>query len=158
MQSSGVAKPVLIGLLLAVVIYAGGFAFDQHLRTRRGPWEVTFTAEPSGAPAIIVNQPKLKITNLKIVFDGESATHAPDTVVFDVPQKPVPFGKVKFEDLTYLPGTVAFDFFGHEIELLPRTLYLNRKAHPWKSNEAITLSRADKPAALPEPKAKGWKR
>ena len=148
----------MIGLLLAVGIYAGGFAFDQHLRIRRGPWEVTFTTEPSGAPAIFVNQPKLNIANLKIVFDGESATNAPATVLFDAPQKPVPFGKVKFEDLTYLPGTVTFDFFGHEIELLPRTLYLNRKAHSWISNEAITLSRADKPAALPEPNPKAWKR
>src|SRR6266496_4065036 len=158
MQSSGLAKPVFVGLLLAVAIYAGGFALDQHLRARRGPWEVTFTTEPSGSPAIIVNQPKLNIANLKIVFVGETATNFQGTVVFDVPQKPVPFGKVKFEDLTYLPGAVTFDLFGHEIELLPRTLYINRKAHAWISNEAITLTSADKPVALPEPKAKGWRR
>ena len=158
MQPSGFAKPVLIGLLLAVAIYVGGFAFDQHLRTRRGPWEVTFTNEPAGAPAIIVNHRELNIANLKIVFLGETATNVQRAVVFDFPQKPVPFGKVKFEDLTYLPGTVTFDFFGHEIELLPRTLYINRKGHPWISNEAITLFPADKPATLPEPKAKPWKR
>ena len=158
MQPSGFAKPVLVGLLLAVAIYAGGFALDQHLRARRGPWEVAFTTEPSGAPAIIVKHPKLNIANLKIIFLGETATNVHGTVVFDFPQKPVPFGKVKFEDLTYLPGTVTFDFFGHEIELLPRTLYINRNAHPWTSNEAITLSAADKPTALPEPKAKAWKR
>ena len=154
MHSSGLWKPVLGGLLLALAIYIGGFALDQHLRTRRGPWEVRFTREPSGAPAIVVNQPKLRVANLKIVFAGETMTNAPGTVVFDFPQKSVPFGKVKFEDLTYLPGTVTFDFFGHEIELLPRTLYINRKAHPWNSNEAITLSAADKPAALPEPNSK----
>jgi len=158
MQPSGFAKPVLVGLLLAVAIYAGGFALDQHLRTRRGPWEVTFITDPTGAPAIIVNHRKLKIANLKIVFLGETAANVRSVVVFDSPQSPVPFGKVKFEDLTYLPGTVTFDFFGHEIELLPRTLYINRKAHPWSSNEGITLSPADKPAALPEPKAKPWKR
>src|SRR6266540_4714137 len=158
MQPSGFAKPVLVGLLLAVAIYAGGFALDQHLRTRRGPWEVTFTNAPSGAPAILVNQKKLNIANLKIVFLGETATNVHGSVVFDFPQKPVPFGKVKFEDLTYLPGTVTFDFFGHEIELLPRTLYINRKSHPWTSNGTITLSRADKPASLTEPKAKPWKR
>ncbi len=158
MQSSDLAKPVLGGLLLALALYFGGFAFDQHLRTRRGPWEVTFIRGPSGAPAILVNQPKLKIANLKIVFAGETLTNAPGMVLFDVPQKPVPFGKVKFEDLTYLPGTVTFDFFGHEIELLPRTLYINRKSHPWTSNGTITLSRADKPASLTEPKAKPWKR
>src|SRR5213596_3218864 len=158
MQPSGVARPVLVGLLLAVAIYAAGFALDQHLRARRGPWEVTFTTEPSGSPALIVKQPKLNIANLKIVFLGETATNFQGSVVFDVPQKPVPFGKVKFEDLTYLPGTVTFDFFGHEIELLPRTLYINRHARPWNSNETITLSAADKPVALPEPKAKAWKR
>jgi len=158
MQPSGFVKPVLVGLLMAVAIYAAGFALDQHLRTRRGPWEVTFTTETSGVPAIIVNQPKLNLANLKIVFLGEAGTNVHGAVAFDIPQKPVPFGKVKFEDLTYLPGTVTFDFFGHEIELLPRTLYINRKAYPWNSNETITLSAADKPLALPVPKAKPWKR
>jgi len=158
MQASGLVKPALCGLLLALLIYAGGFAFDQHLRTRRGPWEVSFTTVPSGAPTILVNEPKLHIANLRIVFDGETTTNSPCTVVFDFPEKPAPFGKVKFEDLTYLPGTVTFDFFGHEIELLPRTLYINRRPHPWNSNQTITLSTADKPASLPEPKVKPWKR
>jgi hypothetical protein len=154
MKSGGIGKHIFGALLLAVAIYAGGFAFDQHLRTRRGPWRVEFTREPSGDPAIIVNQPKLNITNLKIVFAGETLTNSTATVLFDVPQKPVPFGKVKFEDLTYLPGTVTFDLFGHEIELIPRTLYINRKPRAWKSGETITLSTADKPASLPEPKPK----
>jgi len=152
MHPSGLWKPVLGGLLLALAIYIGGFKFDQHLRTRRGPWQVTFTSDHSGAPAIIINQQKLAIANLEIVFAGETTTNAPGTVAFDFPEKPMPFGKVKFEDLTYLPGTVTFDFFGHEIELIPRTLYINRKARPWKCNETITLTTADKPASLPEPK------
>ena len=66
----------------------------------------------------------------------------------------MPFGRVKFEDLTYLPGTVTFDFFGHEIELIPRTLYINRKPRPWQSNAIISLTPADKPAGLPEPNPK----
>jgi len=158
MQSSDLWKPVLVGLLLALAIYVGGFSFDQYLRNRRGPWEVSFAAGPSGAPALIVNQPNLNITSLKIVFEGESVTNAPGAVAFDVPGKPVPFGRVKFEDLTYLPGTVTLDVFGHEIELLPRTLYINRKSHPWTSNETIPLTAADKPLELPEPNAKRWKR
>src|SRR5207244_13113898 len=67
-------------------------------------WQVTFTTDHSGAPAIIINQPKLAIANLEIVFAGETTTNAPGTVAFDFPEKPMPFGKVKFEDLTYLPG------------------------------------------------------
>jgi hypothetical protein len=158
MQSSGLGKPVLVGLLLALAIYVGGFSFDQHLRHRRGPWEVRFAVEPAGAPVIIVNQSKLNITNLKILFEGEIVTNAPGAVAFDVPGRPIPFGRVKFEDLTYLPGTITLEIFGHEIELLPRTLYINRKSHPWASNETITLRAVDKPASLPEPKVKPWKR
>lgn len=154
MQSSGIGKHILGALALAVAIYAAGFTFDQHLRTRRGPWQVTFAAETSGDAAIIVNQPRLNITNLKIVFAGERMTKPATTVAFDAPQKPVPLGTVRFEDLTYLPGTVTLEMFGHEIELIPRTLYINRKPHPWKSGETITLSAADKPETLPEPMPK----
>lgn len=154
MQSSGIGKHILGALALAVAIYVAGFAFDQHLRSRRGPWQVTFTTEPSGDAAIIINQPRLNISNLKIVFAGERMTGPTATVAFDVPQRPVPVGKVKFEDLTYLPGTVTLEAYGHEIELLPRTLYINRKPHPWQSNETIKLTSADKPASLPEPKPK----
>src|SRR2546427_12106957 len=104
MQPSGFAKPVIVGLLLAVAMYAGGFALDQHLRTRRGPWEVTFTTEPSGAPAIIVNQPKLNIANLKIVFVGETATNVHGVVVFDFLKNQVTFGKDICEDLASFHG------------------------------------------------------
>ena len=45
----------------------------------------------------------------------------------------VPFGQVLFTDLTYLPGTVSFEVFGHEVELLPRTLIVDRQEVPWKS-------------------------
>ena len=154
MQTSGIGKHVLVALAFAVAIYAAGFAFDQHLRTKRGPWMVTFAAEMDGDAAIIVNQHKLNINNLKIVFAGERMTSPTARVAFDTPQKEVPIGRVKFEDLTYLPGTVTLDMFGHEIELLPRTLYINRKPHPWKSNETIKLTSADKPASLPEPSPK----
>ena len=154
MQSGGVAKHIFGAMVLAAVIYAGGFAFDQHLRLKNGPWRVTFTQETNGAPAIIVNQPKFGITDLRIVFAGEMTTNAPATVAFDIPQKSALFGKVKFEDLTYLPGTLTFDFFGHEIELIPRTLYLNRKARPWQSNSTITVTTNEKPASLPVPNPK----
>jgi hypothetical protein len=73
-------------------------------------------------------------------------------VAFDIPEKPVPFGSVKFEDLTYLPGTVTLDLFGHEIELIPRTLFINREERPWQSNVVITLSPSDKRSLPPRPK------
>jgi hypothetical protein len=39
----------------------------------------------------------------------------------------------------YLPGTVTLELFGHEIELLPRVLIIDRKEHPWKSGTTISL-------------------
>ena len=151
MKPDGLLKHAAGALLLAIVIYVGGYSLDQHLRSRRGPWRVTFTAEPSGAPAIVVDQPALGISNLKIVFNGEAASKGSATVAFDIPQRPVPVGKVKFEDLTYLPGTVTLELFGHEIEMIPRTLFINRLEHPWRSNTTITLSPADRRSFPPRP-------
>jgi hypothetical protein len=155
MPSGGILKHLAAALLLAVALYVGGFALDQHRRTRRGPWEVTFTREPDGSPALIVHQPQLGIAHVKIVFAGEAATHRLETIVFDRPGRALPFGRAKFEDLTSLPGTVTMEFAGHEVELLPRTLYLNRKPYPWQSGATLTLTLADRPAALPEPRHLG---
>jgi hypothetical protein len=40
-------------------------------------------------------------------------------------------------DATSLPGTVAFELFGHEIQLLPRVLTIDNQERPWRSNEII---------------------
>jgi hypothetical protein len=42
-------------------------------------------------------------------------------------------------DTTFLPGTVTFELFGHEIELLPRVLMIDHEERPWLSNHPITL-------------------
>jgi hypothetical protein len=46
----------------------------------------------------------------------------------------------------FLPGTVTLDCFGHEVELLPRVLVLNRRQVPWKSH---TTNELDASAKLP---------
>jgi hypothetical protein len=151
MRSDGISKHLVTAFLLAALLYAAGFALDQHLRTRRGPWEVTFTREPSGDPALVIQQRRLGIRDVEIVFAGESASHRVERVAFDRPGKTLPFGRVKFDDLTVLPGTVTIEFAGHEIELLPRTLYLNRQSRPWQNRVAITLKPKDKLPVLAEP-------
>jgi hypothetical protein len=43
-------------------------------------------------------------------------------------------------DTTFLPGTVSFtNIFGHDIELLPRVLIIDRQEHSWKTGERIVL-------------------
>ncbi len=151
MRSEGITRHLLIVGVVALILYAAGFALDQHRRTRRGPWEVSFTREPTGDPTLVIRQPRLGIQDVKIVFAGESASYRVDTVAFDRPAKPLPFGRVKFDDLTVLPGTVTIEFAGHEVELLPRTLYLNRRPRPWENGVTIILKPGDKLPEVAEP-------
>jgi hypothetical protein len=152
MPSGGILKHVTAALLLAVVLYVGGFALDQHWRTRRGPWQVTFTRDSDGSPALVVDQPRLGIAQVRVVFAGETATYRVERVLLDRPGRALPFGRVKFDDLTSLPGTVTIEFAGHEVELLPRTLYLDRRPNPWQSGATLRLRPEDRPASLPEPR------
>lgn len=150
-------KHLAIGFGMAVAIYGLFFGLDQWWRVRKGAWEVNFQTNGMGHAMIAVNQPRLGITNVQIVFVGEVPTNsAAGTVAFTKPQQAVPFGKVKFEDLTYLPGSVAFDFFGHEVELLPRTLYMNKKEHAWSSGSVHELKAEEKlpPEASFDPRKK----
>src|SRR3954454_3741625 len=106
--------PLGIALLVYVVFYAG----IEHRRTRKGPWQVAFTKDASGAPAILINQPKLAITNLEISFPGQTnLPSGPDVVMSFTQPRPVPyeipFGNCVFMDTTFLPGTIVFEVFGH---------------------------------------------
>lgn len=137
---------LLLGALIAATLfYVLGFALNEHLRARRGPWEVTFTTSPDGEPQLTVEQPALGIRNITLTFAGEFVTNHPSvTLRFDTPHMPLPFGRVKYDDLTYLPGVVTFDIFGHEIELLPRVLYVNRNEVDWTLAGPITLQPEDR--------------
>jgi hypothetical protein len=137
--------------VLAAILYVGLFMTDQHLRTRRGPWEVTFHATPGEDPRLTINQHSLGVTNLQIEFPGAHSDPVDGMIQFHTPEQAVPMGRVKYEDLTYLPGVVTLEVFEHEIELLPRILYLNRQAHPWRSNTRIQLRPEDRPSPLGEP-------
>ena len=82
---------------------------------------------------------------------SQHASNATGRVLFDRVKQPVPFGKVIYEDLTFLPGVVTFDLFGHEIELLPRALIANKKQVAWQSGVTVDLWPTNKPAEPPHP-------
>lgn len=150
MDSKGDFKHFLYPLLIAVAVYVGFFSCDKHLRERKGPWEVTFQTDSSARPEVMVNQPTLRISNVKIIFPETrlSLTNLLTTVAFDSPLKQSPFGRVIFHDLMYLPGTVTFDLFGHEIELLPRVLIIDHQEYPWRSDTTTELHSTER---LPSP-------
>jgi hypothetical protein len=144
MKSDGALKHFILAFVLALVCYALFYHGIEHRRIRKGPWEVTFTNNLAGTPTVVVNQHKLAITNYQIAFPDQAipSTNAMGTLLFNQPQPvpyPVPFGKCVFMDTTFLPGTVTFQLFGHEIELLPRALIIDRQEHIWVSDTMLTL-------------------
>ncbi len=142
MKRDPLLKHCLIGFGLALAIYLSSYHWIEHLRTRKGGWQVTFRSDSNGTPALEVTQPKLRISNLTLAFPGQriSLTGLLATVVFDRPITNVPFGKVVYFDTTFLPGSMVFDLFGHEVQLLPRVLLLDRREVPWQSGTTIRLS------------------
>ena len=54
-------------------------------------------------------------------------------------------------DMTFLPGVITFNLFGHEVELLPRALIVNKKDIPWSSAANVVLRPEAKPATPPKP-------
>jgi len=151
-MSSGITPRSIAWLFPVVLLFYLAFFYGcERWRVRRGPWEVVFTTNAAGYPAIQASQRSLNLSNVQIVFAGESSSNAPRTVLFDHVLKPVPFGRVIFEDLTVQPGVVTFDLFGHEIELLPRVLIVNKKEVPWRSGASVILWPTNKPARPPRP-------
>ena len=129
---------------MALAVYAAFYTGIERQRVRKGPWRVAFTKDTSGAPAILINQPKLAITNLQITFPGETPPTANSVcaLVFDQPRPvpyAVPFGKCIFMDTTFQPGTIVLNLFGHEIQLIPRVLTIDKEELPWRSNATIPL-------------------
>jgi hypothetical protein len=137
--SERIGRHLLIVFGTVLVCYVVGFWGSEWWRHRRGPWEVTFTSGTNGLAGVEINQAALGIRGVRVEVAGAPLTNqAPRQVLhFREPtdRARVPFGQVTFLDTTVLPGTVTFDLFGHEVELLPRVLIIDKHEHPWRSGE-----------------------
>lgn len=147
MPGEGALKHFVAAFVIAGACYVLLFFGIEHLRSRKGPWEVTFTSIPSDTgpiPAVIAAQPELGISNVTLAFPTASLPEGfsphkwvaaeARTVPFEVP-----FGSVIFLDTTVLPGTVTMRLFGHEIEFIPRTLIIDHTAYRWLNGTNIFL-------------------
>jgi hypothetical protein len=144
MKPGNPIKHFAFAFLIALVVYVIAYYSIEHRRTRNGPWQVTFTIDPTGVASMTINQPRLAITNLEVRFeDQKNVQKEPSqTLIFDQPKVvpfAVPFGECIFMDTTFLPGAVTFHLFSHEIELLPRTLIIDHRENAWLPNAVITL-------------------
>lgn len=156
MQSGFTVRSVALLFLVVLTLYAAVFSALESARRHKGPWEVGFQTNAQGDPMLLVSQAKLGLNEVRIVVHGENASHATGRVVFNRVKQPVPFGRVIYEDLTFLPGVVTFDLFGHEIELLPRALIANKHLVSWQSGMTVDLWPTNRPAERPHPpKARG---
>ena len=137
----------MIGVLYFAVFYG-----IEGCRKSRGPWRVTFTTNYAGA-MIEVSQAVLKHSAvLKFPNEAVPPTNYPVTVEFDRPRKQAVFGTIIYEDLMQLPGVVTFNLFGHEVELAPRALNVNRRSIPWSPAPTVELWPTNKPATPLKPR------
>ncbi len=118
MRSDGLLKHLAICAALSVVFYAGAFAWIQHRRSFRGPWEAEFRADATGAPSVHISQTRLGISET-LVFYGQTIRPGSffNTIAFTESPSRLPFGELIFQDPTFLPGTVTLQVFGHEVEV-----------------------------------------
>ena len=151
MKSGFTAKPIALLFVAVLGLYLAVFYGIERARQHKGPWTVDFQTNVDASPVLIVSQAKLGLSNVRIVVHGENARNATGRVSFDQVKRPVPFGKVIYEDLTFLPGVVTFDLFGHEIELLPRALIANKRLVAWQSGITVELWPTNKPVEPPHP-------
>ena len=151
MNSGFPIKPVALLFVCVCALYFGVFHGLEFLRHRKGAWVIDFQTASDGSPALKVSQTALGLSNFTLVLRGEPMTNQPGQVWFDRVRRPVPFGRVIYEDLTFLPGVITFDLYGHEIELLPRMLVANKQQIPWHSGDSVDLWPSNKPAQPPQP-------
>src|SRR5579862_8255290 len=141
MQREPIIRNVLLVFAAAVVLYAVSFGTIEHLRTRKGGWQVTFRTDARGTPELGIAQPWLGLSNITLSFPGQhlAVSNSIQRVTFDQPITNVPFGTVKYLDTTFLPGAIVFELFGHEVQLTPRRLILDRRERPWQNGTEVEL-------------------
>jgi hypothetical protein len=147
-------KHFVLAFLLAALCYAVFYKFIDDRRHRNGPWQVIFTANTANnTPLLVINQPMLAISNVEINFlDETNPLTSPVKMTFREPEPipySVPFGQCTAMDIRFLPGTVAFKFFGHSIELRPRALIIDQREQPW-SSERFNLHSIQRPEPSPQ--------
>ena len=145
MKSDSLFRHIFVPFAIALLAYIVFYTVIEHRRTVKGPWRVTFTSDASHEAALSIDQPMLGITNVGVIFKDQTlATNFSGKVLtFEQPMPvpyDVPFGKCIFMDTTFLPGTLVLEAFSHEVQLLPRTLLIDRKEQGWHSDATILIS------------------
>lgn len=148
---------MFIGTLFLYITFYGGCMAYRH---KGGPWAITQDKLPDGTPIVKIEHHRI-LSNAPVIlhFPGEVAparfTNHPLLRIYSQPNtNTLPYGPVVFLDTTFLPGNVTLDVFGHLVEMVPRTLYIDGKEVGWNPGTNITLSPTNK---LPTDVRPKWK-
>ena len=142
MKKENPVKHLALAFAIALVLYVASFAWIENRRTHNGPWQVNFTNE-TGIPTLIIDEPKLNVSAVRINFPGQSPSATNAVISFTAGREvpfDLPFGQCVFMDPTFQPGTLVFAVFGHEIQLIPRVLTIDKKEYAWKSGMTMSVT------------------
>ena len=119
--------------------YVVTFGWIEHRRVVKGPWEIAFQSDAAGHPSLVVRQSTLGIAET-IEFPAARVEPGLDQrLQFAEAVTNTPFGKVLFQDPTFLPGTLTFDFFGARVEFLPRVMAIDKSERAWERDGRIAV-------------------
>jgi len=144
MKRDRLSRHLLIGFVSALGLYAVMFWFIESRRTAQTPWMAWFEVDAAGHAKLEINQQSMGIGPVEIRFLA-ATTNAMLTrtqVVFLNPKpvpRPMPTGRCLFEDLTFLPGTVALNIAGTGIQMLPRALTVGTNEFSWQQARSIEV-------------------
>ena len=140
MRSDRLLKHLAISGVMAVIFYFAAYGWFEHRRTFKAPWEVAFLADAAGTPSLLISQTNLHISQT-ILFPGQTVQPAAfsRSIVFGPEPPDLPFGELLYQDPTFLPGTVTMRLFGHNVELLPRVLSIDKQEYAWRSGAMIEV-------------------
>ena len=144
MKRDRLSRHLLIGFLIALGLYVTFFWFIEGRRTAQTPWTVSFEVDATGHAKLGISQKSLGLgpVEIRIANDTTNAPLPRTEVVFQKPKpvpRPAPVGRCLFEDLTFLPGTVALNVAGVDIQMLPRALTIGTNEFSWKQVRVIEV-------------------
>ena len=136
------SRHLAITFVLAIIFYSAAFAWIEHRRVAKGPWQLTFLSDASNQPALRIAQSQLHICET-LRFPGEQAGRANLYVEVQLRHAVanLPFGSILFQDSLFLPGTATLRLFGHTVELLPRTLIIDHAEQAWEPGKEMSIPR-----------------
>ena len=144
MKPDRLSRHLLIGFVIALGIYITFFWFIEGRRAAQTPWIVWYEVDANGRAKLEISQKTLGLGPVEIRFAAATTnnTLARTQVTFLNP-KPVPrsmpVGRCLFEDLTFLPGTVALNIANTDIQMLPRALTMGTNEFSWQKARIIEV-------------------